>query len=128
MISTALAVIGASLSFGHGAFTLNQAHTTDARYEQHLTGHVGACQWRDRRDAVCVVTYVNIRPIDGEPSENLRALDLVTRSGECSTPVTRRTGPRSGISHSNGRNHHNCFTGPLRAIPIANSIHIYQGA
>lgn len=123
MVKTTLAVLGATLGFGpaHGAFTLRQATRVDRSYEQALgvKAHVIRCRWRDEHDAICEV-HAHISVINGVPAADYRWQDDVTRSGPCSTHLSKRLSPTSGIAHGSGS--HNCFTGPLVAVPIRNSI------
>lgn len=105
----------------HGAFTLNQARGVDIRYEHSIAGHVGVCRWRNRHDAECDVTLA-VRVIDGGVLEHYAWKDEVTRSGPCSNPgrIVKRV---HGLTYQDGGHHvGNCFTGPLVAVPIENSI------
>lgn len=109
-------LIAATLSFAHhGAFTLPQAHHLAVRHEQQigLGAQVSNCRWLTRRQAGCSVA-TTLTVIDGIPPALYTWTDIITRAGACATHVTKRTGPDSGIAHSNG-NHRprNCFTGPL---------------
>jgi hypothetical protein len=124
--SLILAVAAASLSIAgaasagtgpaHGAFSLTTAYRIAQRYEQvdFPTAKIAACRWAtvNQRAAFCNVSLL-ASIVDGTVLSEQTWTDTVTRSGSCSTPVTRPMKPgHLGIASGHGASH-DCFTGPV---------------
>jgi hypothetical protein len=110
----------ASTGPAHGAFSLSAARRVAQRHDQAIfsTAKVAACHWAttDQRVAFCDVSLL-ASIMDGTVATEQTWTDTVTRSGPCSTPVTRAPTPgHMGISRGGNNFGHSCFTGPVIAL------------
>lgn len=114
----AIAAVPAAATAPRHPVTVTAARHALDRYDARsgVAAHVVGCAPRSPAMVICTVDLVGLSPV-------YEARYEVTRSGACTAGrVVRKTKHRTVVR--GGEHYGNCFTGPLRVIPIQGSLRI----
>jgi hypothetical protein len=120
--AVALAIPAGAVARIHEPFTLKQARAVDIRYERHEWpgSRVLTCRRRGERTVICTVLGPWTKVLNGQTTASrFEWRDEITRIGPCRARLKNRS-RTSGLSGTSTT--HNCFNGPLVAVPAPDSL------